>query len=182
MAEQLVYDDMLENILRPFRPRLTTAVIDRLKAVGVDASQKLKPTYPARVHEAALEVVAKEFFPSVPLEVACQRVGELVLDRYIESTLGKAVLAVIRMLGPRPAVKRLPQTFRMGNNFVDAKIIDLVDDGYTVEIRDGWKFPTFWVGMILKGNVMMGLKDATVELLGSDANGSRIRVRWNLKP
>lgn len=179
MAEQVVFEQTIEGLfVRGLGTRMTPRCRARLKELGVDLSGKLLPAYPFSVWMQSLAVAAEEIFPSLPAEQAHQQLGALLIDGYRETFLGRAVLGMIRVLGPRRMLHRATQNFRSGNNYTETRIVDLTPTSLELWMNEVGPYPTFTAGIILAGLRAAGATHPRVELFGHDGHACTYRCAW----
>ncbi|MFN7133736.1 MAG: DUF2378 family protein, partial [Myxococcales bacterium] len=115
--EQLVFGHNFEGLyLRGLASRLTPELRKELLKLGVDLN-RLLPGYPVEIWMAGLRLTARMLHQGLPPHAAYQQLGQVFMRGYFETMLGKALLAILRVIGPERTFKRMTQNFRTGNNF-----------------------------------------------------------------
>ena len=148
-AEKVVFEQTIEGLfVRALGPQLTPGFKQRLAAIGLDVDARLRPAYPFDVWMKSLEIAASELYPTQPTTEAMFKVGTHLIDGYKETFLGRAVLGMIRVLGPRRMLMRATQNFRSGNNYTESRVTDV--DPHTLELwmNEVGPYPTFTAGII----------------------------------
>lgn len=64
-----------------------------------------------------LRVIVEELFPGVPMEEAFRRLARQHVDGYGRTLMGRATVRVMRLLGPRRMVNRLPSMLSATDNY-----------------------------------------------------------------
>ncbi|WP_163863372.1 DUF2378 family protein [Myxococcus eversor] len=154
MPEKLVFEHTFEGLfVRGLAGRVTPALRERLRDVGLDLERKLQPAYVFDTWCSAVRVTAHELHSDVSAEVAYSLLGERMVDGYRETVMGRALFSVIQLLGPRRGVGRARQMFRSGNNYTEAR----VDDVSTTEV-DLWMNEAGPIRYFTQGAVLAGLR------------------------
>jgi uncharacterized protein (TIGR02265 family) len=162
-TEKVVFEQAIEGLfVRALGPRLTPDCKARLKVLGLDVDAKLLPAYSFDVWMKALEVVSSELYPTQPLPEAMFKVGSLLIAGYQETFLGRAVLGMIRVLGPRRMLMRATQNFRSANNYTESRVTDV--DAKTVELwmNEVGPHPTFTAGIVYGALAATGVTPSVV--------------------
>jgi len=108
-AEPVVYDAAVEGVfLRGLVGQVTPALSAKLRELGLDLDQKLRPTYPREAWSRMLEVTVAELFPSVSRQEGFRRLGELAVNGIGNTMIGKVLVQMARLMGPRRSMLRLP--------------------------------------------------------------------------
>ena len=140
-AEPLVYTDTIKNILTAVEGKVSPRIVERLqREAGVDV-KALAASYPLRAHDAMVKVLAEELYPTKSIDEATHELGVSLMARYGDSLLGKALFAVIRMLGPMKVLKRVPEYFKQGNNYADVKIEVTGPSSYVLDHNEVGAWP-----------------------------------------
>jgi len=176
-AQQVVFEQTMEGLLRAIRPRMTPACKTRLKAAGLDIDAQLLPAYPFDVWMKCLLASAEETWPHEPRDRALFKVGEAFIEGYRETFLGRAVLGLIRVLGPRRAIHRATRNFRSGNNYTDAKITELSESCLELWMNEVGPYPTFTQGLVEAALRAAGVSPK-VEIKDHDGHACTYRCTW----
>jgi uncharacterized protein (TIGR02265 family) len=128
MGEPVVFAQSVESLfLHGLKGRLPPATLEAVKAEGIDLSRPLLPAYPLAVWERALSHAGAGAFPGLSPERARFELGRHMLAGYDATVLGKAVVAMGRLVGPRRTLERMARNTRTANNYVDLTVEPLSD-------------------------------------------------------
>jgi len=164
-SERVVFEQTIEGLfVTALRSRMSPALQRDLRAEGVDLAQRLRPAYPVDVWSRCCLVAAKHMHPSLPVEDSMRLLGEAVVEGFASGFLGRALMGVVRVLGPHRALARVRQNFRSGNNYAEATVTKVGETTYEVWMNE--RGPTRYV---CQGIILAGLRDAK-------AVGSRVDV------
>lgn len=178
MSGKVVFEQTMEGLfMRGLGSRLSPRCRERLKQAGLDLTSRLLPAYPFEVWMECLRIAAEELHPNEPVDDAMFKIGEAFIDGYKETFLGRAVLGMVRVLGPRRTILRSTQNFRSGNNYTETKITEVADNRMDLWLNEVGAYPTFTAGIISAALRATGT-NATVELSGYDGRGCTYRCSW----
>lgn len=176
MAENLIFAQTIEGLLRALQP-LEPEVRAGLKRCGIDPDGRLLPAYPLDQFIAALDFVGAHLAPGRPRDEQTRVVGHRFMDAYQQTMIGRAMVAAMRVIGPRRTLERLAHKFRTGNNFSQTRLTQLGPTEAEVwcnqTSRPGW-----YIGLITRGLELAGAKDVTVKLISQEGEGARFHVKW----
>ncbi len=179
MQEKLVYPDGIISTVDAARGRLTPRILERLKnEAGYEDGVK-RPSYPISTMDKVVKIFAAELYAGMPADQAQYEVGKLAMKRYTDSTVGKALMPLIRMLGPMRFLKRLPSMFRQANNYADVKVDIMGPATFILDHNEVSELPHYFRGVMEASIALIGLKEPRCELLEYDGHRAKYRVSWN---
>jgi uncharacterized protein (TIGR02265 family) len=177
--ELLIFEQTIEALfLRALHGRLTPDCKAKLRQAGLDVDQKLKPAYPLDAWMTYLRIASEELYPQEPLEQGTWKLGEAYIEGFRETMLGRAVLSLLRVLGPRRALMRATQNFRAGNNYTESKLNELGPGQFELWMNEVGRYPAFTAGIIHAGLRVAGAKDISVEMASYDGHACTYRISW----
>ncbi len=149
---------MFEGVFkRVLAADLTPALEQHLKAVGLDLTAPLLPTYPRTVWHQAIDTTARELFPADVATEQLRKLGtHLVEALKSRGVIAAPVLAMARFAGPR-------RTLKQALEFLDRSPVQL-----TVSERSKTEFEVK-ADTTEQPEFLVGLLTATIELLGGKA-------------
>jgi uncharacterized protein (TIGR02265 family) len=179
-ASLVVYSTCVESLfLRGLEGRMTPRCRERLRQAGLDLDRKLEPSYPLERWKEFLRLVVRELYAQQPAEAAYLELGVRFMDGFLETFIGKATMSVLRVLGPRRALRRLGHNLRAGNNFSDVQFKEHGPLDVELWLNDVFAdHPAFAVGLIHRGHTASGARDCRVETLAFDGTAATLRLRW----
>ena len=176
--DHVVFSHTIEVLFRKvLAPRITPAIEAKMKAVGVDLSKPLDPAYPLRVFDAAMEVVAVEGMSHLEKHDALRKIGELQVDSFMQTFLGKATFQFLKLLSRERFVTRLTNSWRQANNFIETQISSAPDGSLTLRLNDVGRFPEVIEGVLFAGFKAAG-HDVVIETGAREGLGCDYRVRF----
>lgn len=177
--ERVVFEQTIEGLfVTALRSRMSPALQRELKVEGVDLTQRLRPAYSTDVWTKCCLLAAKHVHPSLPVEESMRLLGEAVVEGFASGFLGRALMGVVRVLGPHRALARMRQNFRSGNNYAEATVTKLEETTYEVWMNE--RGPTRYVcqGIILAGLREAKAVNARVEVIRFDDDSVWFRASW----
>lgn len=105
----------------------------RLRTIGIDLDQPFLVAYSVPTWFAAIHVCSEVLYPDLPSEQARYRLGRQLVDGYGQTTMGRAVFAMLRMLGWERSLTRISRGLQSGSNFLSART-RFLEDGAALEM------------------------------------------------
>lgn len=177
--ELLIFEQTIEALfVRALGGRLTPDCKVRLRQAGLDVDQKLKPAYSFKSWMTFIRIAAEELYPGVPMEEGTFKLGEAHIEGFRETMLGRAVLSLLRVLGPRRTLNRATQNFRAGNNYTESRLTEHGPGQFELWMNEVGDFPAFTAGIIHAGLTIAGAKELRVEPADYDGHACTYRISW----
>ena len=182
MAEELkvVFSHTVDGLFhQALSEKLTPAARERLKNAGLDLARALAPVYPQEQYHQWVRIAAEEVYPGLPPGEALQRVGEAVVVGYGTTLMGTAVLATVKLLGPRRTLERTTYNFRSATNYLETKLKQLTDTSYELVINETSGVPQYFGGIMLQSMRVARAKNARVEIARLEGGACTYRITWD---
>ncbi len=177
MAEPLVFSQSFEALLRALGGNVNNDAKARFAALGVNFDQRLLPAYPLETWVRAMELGAVLFSPGASPAQRQFLLGRRMVDAYGETLVGRALLAVMRVIGPRRTMERMTRNLRTTNNYTESSMTTGSDGRATVWCSRVVS-PDFYCGMFTRTIEAAGGQDVSVEVISADASGGTFSVWW----
>ena len=175
--EQVVFEQGVEGLVRTIGPRMTPQLKARLAGVGLKVDAPLLPAYPLDTWMKCLFVAAEELWPGVPPDQALFQLGEEFIDGYRQTFLGRAMLGLIRVIGPRRTLQRATRNFRTGNNYTESKVTELGPKSLDLWMNEVGPYPTFTQGIVTAAVRASGVA-VKLEIKEYDGHACTYRCSW----
>ena len=179
MTEKLIFAQTIEGLLRSLGGRVTPQLTEGLRLRGLNLSAALLPAYSLSVWVEVLSFVATQLHPGLALDEAVAAVGREFMDGYAQTLVGRAMVPMMRLIGPRRTLERVTRQFRTGNNFSETRLNQLSPSEFTLWVNEvqlaGW-----YIGILSRGLELAGSREVKIELLSREAGAGTFRVRWTL--
>lgn len=177
--ELLVFEQTVEALfVRALGPRLTPRLRERLLQAGLAVDGPLLAAYPFEAWMAFLRIAAEELYPELPVDAGTRQLGVLYMQGYRETLMGRAILSLLRVLGPRRALQRATHNFRSGNNYTRTRLTELGPGHHALWMNEVGPYPGFTAGIIHAGLEVAGARDVRVEPEGHDGRACTYAIRW----
>jgi uncharacterized protein (TIGR02265 family) len=174
----LVFDQTLEALfVRGLRGRIAQPLQLRLQSAGLDLSKQLLPAYPFHTWIESLRITAEELYPQESLDRAQFLLGQTFIDGYDETLMGKAILRMIRILGPRRTLLRATHNFRSGNNYTETTLTEISPQEVRLWMNEVGPYPAFTAGIIHAALRASGVH-AGVTFEGHDGHACAFLCVW----
>jgi uncharacterized protein (TIGR02265 family) len=177
MANELVFAASFDGLARALGPKLDRAALDRFHALGVDLKGTLLPAYPLDLWYRTMDLGSEVLEPGAPLEQRHRALGRQMLDGYSDTVIGRALTALLRVIGPRRTLERMTRNFRSTTNYTETRLEGLPDGSWRLWVSSVVS-PHFYRGLLERAMELSGAKGSSVEISGHDASGAVFLIRW----
>ena len=180
VSEKLIFAQAVEALfVRALGPHLTREGRQRLKAVGLDLSEPLRPHYSVEQWRAFLRVAAQDLYPGLLPHEACFELGARYLQGFRQTSVGRASMSLVTHLGPRRTLERVPYNVRAGNNFNEVRVEESTQDSATLWMKDVTADnPYFAAGFLAETLRCAGAGQVKVEPIAFDGTAATFRLTW----
>ncbi len=178
-VEPSVYGQAVDGLIRGIRARLTPALTEELRTLGLDLTRPLLPLYPQKTWFAVLHAAARHGWPGVGEDQALFELGRAVFHGFSLTMVGRAILKMLVLLGPRRSLGRLRASFRTADTYTESTLVERSPTEHEVWLNQ----PTFNPNYVR--GILMGMLEVTragspqVTVLGRDERGVTYLVRWS---
>ena len=181
LKDRLIFSHTFEGLFsKALKGKVTDRIRERVKAeTGIDLSRPFEPAYAVTKWEACLVICGEELFPDLPVEQRLQEVGLLMTRGYFETLLGSALAALLKVIGPSRALKRMDRSLRSGNNYSDVTVKELAPNKFEFWSNETGLAQYNLVGVLRGGAEVSGAKDVQIEIINRDENGITLQIAWS---
>ncbi|HEY8207486.1 MAG TPA: DUF2378 family protein [Myxococcaceae bacterium] len=178
-AQQVVYDAAVEGVfLRGLVGQITPSLSAKLRGLGLDLDQKLRPTYPREAWTRFLEVTVAELFPTVSTEEGFRRLGAVAVNGIGHTMMGKVLVQMAKLMGPRRSMLRLPDSFTAMNNFMRMKLEEVAPNHFRLHLNETYGHPAYVQGAVQAAMSLADAKDLKVDIVDFTTQKVLVDVRW----
>jgi uncharacterized protein (TIGR02265 family) len=183
MAEpEVVFDNTVDAFFRrALGKRMTESCRARLKEAGIDLDRKLEPTYPRVTFYRGVVIAVEELFGGMSRENGLFRAGEAFFSGYAETLIGRAAVAVTRVLGPRRTLARMTQNFRSSNNYMETHLTELSPTHTELWLSQVSGVPTYFQGILTRAFALVEVKGAEIKIQKLDGSACTFELSWREK-
>ncbi|MGV3624131.1 MAG: DUF2378 family protein [Archangium sp.] len=181
VSERLVFSQTVEGLfLRALKPQLTERMKDRIaKEAGIDLRAPLEPGYAMKSWDTAVAIAAEELHPGVELSVAFERLGAALTQGYFDTMIGSAMAAMLRLIGPSRAIRRIERSVRSGNNYTESSLTELSPSHFEIHTNEVGRLRDNLCGVIRRGMEVAGAKNVRCTVLRFDDAGAVYDIEWD---
>ncbi len=167
--EHLVFGPTLEGLfIRGLGPKVDESLKSRLAALGLDLRKPLLPAYPRAVVNACINETASTLYPTLSAPDAWYQVGKHVTVGIGNTLMGSAVLSLVRLVGPKKSVQRMPRTFSGTNNYMQVTLRELGPSRYELDLTPSNEQPSYMQAVIEDILNHAGARDLRVTIVAHD--------------
>ncbi len=179
--ERLWFEPAVEGLfLHTLNGQISPPLAAKLKRIGIDLGEKLKPAYPAPVWAEAISITGAELRPELDPDARCDWMGELFSSGYASTFSGKAMYALLKILGPRRTLLRVERNFRSVTNYVSVQVDEILPDRYALTFNHVDGIPYFFKGIIDHSGKELGAPRKSSDTVVTD--GSRLTLFIDIRP
>ncbi|NVJ02023.1 DUF2378 family protein [Myxococcus sp. AM009] len=179
LEQRLVYVQVVEGLLEHgLRGGVSPRLKHRLRQAGIDLDRPLLPGYPVLLWEKCLDVIVEETFPGLPREDAFRQLAERHVQGYGRTVVGRAVYGVMRLLGPRRLVQRLPQTLRATDNYTEVELTEQGPTTYAMRMNSRLNAPGYAEALFEALLRVGGAESPRVTRLREDEDSTTYQLTW----
>ncbi|RKH01820.1 DUF2378 family protein [Corallococcus carmarthensis] len=177
--QRQVYVQVVEGLLQHgLKGQMSPRLRERLRQAGVDLDRPLLPLYPVPLWERCMEIVVEEVYPGVPQVEGFARLARAHVEGYGATLLGRAVMGVIRVLGPRRMVQRLPEVLRGTDNYTEATLMERGPAHFELYLNSSLGAPGYVEALFEAMLVAGGAKAPRVTKLHDDEVSTVYALTW----
>lgn len=181
--QRQVYVQVVEGLLQHgLRGQVSPRLRERLRQVGVDLDRPLLPLYPVPLWARCLEMVVEEVYPGLPRAEGYARLARAHVEGYGATLLGRAVMGVMRVLGPRRVVQRLPEVLRGTDNYTEATLVERGPTHFELHLNSSLKAPGYVEALFEALLAAGGAKAPRATKRYDDGERTEYALTWTQEP
>lgn len=179
LADQpVVFGNSWEALVRVLGDKLDDALRARFLALGVDV-RRPNPAYPYDTWVKSLELAMSVLYPGASEDEGSYLIGRAMLESYGHTLVGRALLAMLRALGPRRSLERMERNLRTTNNYSQLKVIMTSYNHYEITVNRV-RFKHYYRGLFETGLQSGGAKDVKVLIQNQpDPEAFTFDISWS---
>ncbi|WNG42924.1 DUF2378 family protein [Archangium minus] len=176
---RLVFEHTVEGLFRfSLSSRLSAQAWQALRGAGIDLSKPLLPAYSDEAWKRGLEVAVADLYPLLPREEAWRQLGHEVVNGMTHTLMGRAMVGVARLLGPLRMLRRLNNTLRSADNYVEARITELSPTACEVGLNEVLEQPSYYQGFLEACVLLAGGQRVRTQVVSREGRGALLHVEW----
>jgi uncharacterized protein (TIGR02265 family) len=180
-SDEVVFGNTVEALfVKALGYRITPACRERLKACGIDLDH-LASYYPREAYYACVRLLAIELFPDEDEDDAMFQLGTAFMAGFGDTLLGKAMLAAVRVMGPRRSLVKMTNNFRSSNNYLQADLRELGPGSVELTLSQTSGAPGYFAGVLTSGLNYAGARGVRVTKKEYDGVRCTYAITWDAK-
>jgi uncharacterized protein (TIGR02265 family) len=176
--DRVCFGPAFAGLMTALGDRRTPEVVNRLRQVGFDPEGPLLPAYPIDAYLGAMRVIADARWPGQPLDDQMYELGRGLLRGYAQTLVGKALLPLLKLIGPERALQRMTRSIRTTNNYTETRLESLGPGHSSLWISPVY-FPGYYRGVLAEGFALNQVPGAEVQLADRQGESARFEIRWS---
>jgi uncharacterized protein (TIGR02265 family) len=176
-SERVVFSHTVDSLLERCASGLTDAQWAPLGALGVARTHRL-PAYEFELWCKIIEYIAHATYPDLPIGDAEYAIGREFVERYAETFVGRALFAMLRLIGAVRTIDRLSRSFRTGTNFTTIDIREQTETSCLLDFNIVEPRARLTQGILARGLEVAGIKGVVVTLESLQGERAVYRLAW----
>ncbi len=177
--DRKVFLQVVEGLLRHgVGERVTPRLRERLRQVGLDLDRPLLPAYPLTQWHYCLHIILEEVYPGVPREEACRQLAEHHVDGFGRTLLGRAMMRLMRLMGPRRTVRQMVQALRSSDNYTEVRLAELGPGTWEMWMNSVLDMPGYAEALFVSFLKASGAAEPRTVIVRRDEGGTVYRLSW----
>lgn len=178
--EGVVFRHAVESFLQHVVTRnrlLTPEFRAELAGIGFDVD-KPRDTE-AMVWVSMLRLTATRLAPDVPEGEALERVGHEMLRGLFETLIGRGMLMVMKLMGPKKALLRVAESYKMSDTITKVDTQELGPTHVKLSFNSVGGVPTYVRGLLQEAMTTLNVKNGAITYLERADGGADFDVKWS---
>lgn len=177
--DQRVFAPVVEGLLRHgVGERVTPRLRERLKQVGLELDRPLLPAYPVTQWIHCLHIIVAELYPDVPREEGFRQLAAHHVEGYGRTLVGRALLRLLRLLGPKRTVYRMTQALRSSDNYTEVRLEELGPCRYELWMNSALDTPGYAEALFVSFLRVSGAEEAQASIVRQDEESTTYHLSW----
>ncbi len=177
--EGVVYRHAVEAFVQHIIARhrlLTPEFAKEMLALGIDLHKPRDAQADAWV--ALLRATASRLSPGAPEAEAMERIGHEMLRGLFETLIGKGMLMVMKLLGPKRALLRIAESYRMSDNITQVTTTDMGPTHVRLSFNTVGGCQTYVRGLLLEAMATLNVRPGEITFIDRADGGTDYDVKW----
>lgn len=177
---KLVFSSAYEGLFqRALGNQIDASLRERLRQEArLDLDRPLEPAYTFEHWLYAIDVTVKALFPHLSEGEAWNRLGRDLVLGYQQTLVGRATLALAKVIGPRRALGQTVKSFRTGCNYLDTRLDEVSPTSFRLWVNEVGPHPEFTQGTLTAGLEVAGANAPVVKVLTHNGHAAFYGIDW----
>jgi uncharacterized protein (TIGR02265 family) len=182
LEDRLVYSEVVEGLIQyGLGGRVPSRLRERLGDLGLEVD-RLPSTFPVVTWLKCLRIITEELFPGVPEDEAFRRLARQHVEGYGRTLMGRATLRVMRLLGPRRMVQRLPSMLSATDNYTAGTVEERGPREFVLSLNSNLQPAAYAESLIEALLSACGAVEPRVRRQENHEDSSTYLMTWSEKP
>jgi uncharacterized protein (TIGR02265 family) len=180
-VSEIVFAHTVDGLFyRALKGKVSRQLKAELATLGLDLDKKAIDVERER-WAPMLAATVKALYPSLPTDEGYFRLGRAAMDGYESTVMGKALFAMMRLLGPTRTTRRVAENLRNANTYALAKHNELAPNKHEVWVNECNGNPGYLRGVLFGALERTGAQNIKVETLKFDGHAGTFAVSWDAR-
>ncbi len=176
----MTYSSVVEGLLQHGLGGLVSpALRRRLSLIGLDVDRPLLPASPVKLWVHCLWAIIEDVYPGLPPEQAFRALGARTTEGYGKTVMGRAMLVLARMLGPRRVMQRLPQLLASADNWSRPEVLERGPRHFELRLNDDLELPGYVESVVETLLLQVGARNPRARMLERAHGGTLYEIEWD---
>lgn len=177
--DRKVFVQVVEGLLRHgVGERVTPRLRERLRQVGIDLDRPLLPAYPVSQWMHCLQIILEEVYPGVPREEGFRQLAAHHVDGFGRTLVGRAMMRLLRLLGPERTVQQMVQALRTSDNYTEVRLKELEPGLWEMWMNSVLDAPGYAEALFVSFLGASGAAEPHAAVVRKEAEGTVYLLRW----
>lgn len=179
LEDRRVFVQVVEGLLRHgVGERVTPRLRERLRQVGLDLDRPLLPAYPAAQWVHCLHIILEEVYPGLPREEGFRLLAEHHVEGFGQTLVGRAMMRLMRLLGPRRTVRQMVQALRSSDNYTEVRLEELGPGHWELWMNSVLDTPGYVEALFVSFLKASGAAEPQAAIVRRDEESTVYLLRW----
>lgn len=178
LEDRLIYSEVVEGLIQHgLRGQVSLRLRERLRQLGLDVD-RLPSSFPVVKWWPCLYVIVEETFPGVPVQEGFRRLARQHVEGYGRTLLGRATLRVLRLLGPKRMVQRMPNVLSSTDNYTVGTVREREPSAWELTLNSNGQPPGYIESLFESLLEACGAREPVVKAVASSPDSSTWLLSW----
>ena len=178
MEERVVFGQSVEALWKSCGPDPGPELLRVFIDSGFDVRKRLSVAYPAEQYADLMARLAEARFPHANPDERFLLLGRAFMEGYQQTVMGRALLKLLAVLGPRRVLKQTTRNFRSANNYSRAEVEEVSPRHFRMVVSPV-NHPGWHVGIVTAGLQIAGAANVRMDLASRQGDEATFDIRWD---
>lgn len=177
--DRKVLSQVVEGLLRHgVGERVTPRLRERLRQVGLDLDRPLLPAYPVEQWKHCLHIIVEELYPGLPREESFRQLAAAHVEGYGRTLVGRALMRLLKLLGPKRTVRQMVQALRSSDNYTEARLTERGPGHYELWMNSVLDAPGYAESLFVSFLRVSGAEEPQAAMVRHEEEGTVYLLTW----